>query len=314
MFDTVAAVLAVAGDHHGLVRTDLLAAHGIDRQVVSRLTRAGVLEPIGGPGIRRVAGGEPTLHQRLLAGVWAAGSDAVASHRGAAWLWSLDGVAAPTIEVSVPRSGGRRPAGVRLHRTTDLTPGMSTTVDGIPVTEPTRTLVDLASVVSAEALESAVDSALRQGLTSVERCEAMLDRLARRGRNGVGPFRKLLDGRRAVDGVTDSRFEVRIVRVLRAGGLPEPVRQHVLFDRWGRIGRFDLTYPPAQVAIEADSVRHHTSRAQFERDRERRTRAEAIGWRVPTYTWRQVVRRPQWVVQTVTALLDASEWDWRSAA
>ncbi|QGG96776.1 type IV toxin-antitoxin system AbiEi family antitoxin domain-containing protein [Actinomarinicola tropica] len=314
MFDRVAMVVQLAAEHHGLVRADLLAPHGIDRQVLSRLTRAGVLEPIGGPGIRRLAGGVPTPHQRLLAGVWAAGPGAVASHRGAAWLWSLDGITRPVVEVSVPRSGGRRPRGVLLHHSTDLSPAMITSVDGIAVTEPTRTLIDLAGSVPASVLEEAFDSGLRQGLTTVPRSERMLDRLARPGRNGVGPFRQLLDQRDAVDGVTDSRFEVRLVRVLRRGGLPEPSRQIVLHDRWGRIGAFDLGYPEARVVVEADSVRHHMSRAQFERDRERRTRAEAIGWKVPTYTWRQVTTRPAWVVRTVEALLDASGWNWRSAA
>lgn len=307
-------MLELAGEHHGLVRGDLLSAIGVDRSALSRLTAAGVLEPFFGRGIRRVAGGEVTPHQRLLAAVWASGPGAAASHRAAAWLWGLDPVTRLVVDVSVPRGAGHRPKEVVLHHASDLVAGTVTTVDGIPVTEPTLTLVDLAAVVGGDELEQAFDSALRQGLTSVARAEARLRRSGRRGRNGAAGFRALVEGRRAVDGITESAFEARLVQVLRRGGLPEPVRQHVLTDQWGEIGRFDCAYPPARVAIEADSVRHHHSRERFEADRERRARAEALGWRVPTFTWRQVTRRGLWVASTVAAILDASGWDWRRAA
>ncbi|HSL58686.1 MAG TPA: type IV toxin-antitoxin system AbiEi family antitoxin domain-containing protein [Acidimicrobiales bacterium] len=310
----VGEILAVAGRQHGLVRVDRLDRVGIDRSAVWRLTDAGVLERFGGPGIRRVAGGEVTPHQRLLAAVWATGPGAAASHRSAGWLWGLDAVTQPAPEVSVPPGVDRRPAGVIVHRASDLAPRSSTVVDGIPVTEPTRTLVDLASVIGADDLECAFDSALRQGLTSLPRAAAVLRRLGRRGRRGIGPFRALVEGREGATGVTESMFEMRLVQVLRRAGLPEPVRQLTLHDQWGLIGRFDCAYPEAQVAIEADSVRFHHSRERFEADRERRSRAEALGWRVPTFTWRQVSRRGQWVASTVAAVLDASGWNWRAVA
>lgn len=312
--ERVAAILDLAATQHGLVRADQVEQVGLDRGVLWRLTKAGVLEPIGGRGIRRVAGGAQTPQQRLLASVWAAGPNAAASHRAAAWLWHLDPISTLVLDVSVPPTSGRRPAGVTLHYASDLSPGLVTAIDGIPVTEPTLTLVDLASVVSADDLECAFDAALRQGLTSLPRARAILRRFGRQGRNGTGRFRGLVEVRIEENGVTDSMFETRLVQVLRRGGLPEPVRQLDLNDEWGFIGRFDCTYPEAQVAIEADSVRHHHSRVRFENDRERRTRAEAIGWRVPTFTWRQVTRRPQWVARSVEGALDAAGWDWRRAA
>jgi very-short-patch-repair endonuclease len=312
--ERVAAMLELAGRQHGLVRLDQLADLGIDRSALSRLTRSGIVEPIGGRGIRRVAGGAPTPHQRLLASVWAAGDGAVASHRAAAWLWAIDGFERLTVEVSTPRSGGRCTTSVHLHHSTDLFPAFVTTVDGIPITEPTRTLIDLAAVVDLDALECAFDSALRQGLTSLARAEVVLRRMARRGRDGVGRFRRMFEARLELDGVPDSTFETRLVQVLRRAGLPEPVRQVRLYDGDGFIGRFDTAYPDAMVLIEADSVRHHHDRARFERDRERRSRAEAIGWRVPTFTWRHVTRRPGWVAGRVEAILEIAGWDWRNAA
>src|SRR5690606_18002879 len=78
--ERVAAVLELAGAHHGLVRAELLRPLGVDRSALHRLAASGVLEPTG-PGILRVAGSPPTPHQRLLAAVWAAGPRAAASHR-----------------------------------------------------------------------------------------------------------------------------------------------------------------------------------------------------------------------------------------
>lgn len=306
-------MLAVAGRHHGLVRVDLLRPLGVDRSAISRLAAAGVLVPMTGPGILRVAGVEVTPHQRLLAAVWAAGPRAAASHRAAAWLWHLDPIGSPTLDVTVPHSAGRRPPGVELHYSSALHSGLVTRVDEIPVTEPTLTLLALGSVVGPDVLERAFDSALRQGLTTPRRAAAILRRLGRRGRNGTAALRALLDARAFVDGVTESDFEMMLVQVLRRGGLPEPVRQFELHDADGLIGRFDCAYPEGMVVIEADSVQYHHDRERFERDRERRVRAEAIGWSAPAFTWRQVTRRPLWVARSVEAMLDASCWDWRRA-
>lgn len=309
----MAAVLDLAAGQHGVVRDDQLRAIGVDRSALFRLTDAGVLEPFVGRGIRRVTGGEPSPHQRLLASVWAGGPHAAASHRAGAWLWSIEPITSDHIDVAVPPRSGRRPTGAILHYASDLRPAFVTTVDGIPVIEATLTLLDLASVVDADDLECAFDSALRQGLTSFARARTILRRFGRRGRNGTAALRALLEVRADGDGISDSKFETRMAQVLRRGGLPEPTRQVELFDADGFIGRFDCTYPPATLAIEADSVRHHHDRARFEADRERRVRAEAIGWTVPTFTWRHVTRRPAWVVSSVTAMLDASGWDWRGA-
>jgi hypothetical protein len=310
----ISALLRVAGVNHGLIDSPRLTDLGISASQASRLARVGVLEPTDWRGIRRVTGFSETPRQRQLGATWAAGPGSALSHRGAAWLWGLDSAPEPALEVSIPRGTARRPTGVRLHHSTDLTPSMVTTVDGIAVTEATRTLIDLAAVVDLDTLEIAFDSALRQGLTSVDRSRRLLERLARPGRPGLGNFRHLLDARRDVDAVTDSMFENRLIHVLRRGGLPEPDRQIRLDDPDGFIGRFDCGYRPALVVIEADSVRHHHDRTRFESDRRKRTRAEAIGWRVPTFTWQQVTRQPLWVADRTAAVLDATGWQWRDLA
>ena len=307
------AALALAATQHDVITAQQLAELGVDRSAVTRLVRSGILVRIGGPGILRIAGGTASWHQQVLSAALAAGPGAAASHRSGGTLWKLDGIDVQAVELSVPRGCRRRPSGATIRQSTDLGPGQITTVDGIPVTEPTRTLIDLAGVLQAADLELAYDSALRMGLTSVDRSRRMLDRLARPGRHGIGPFTAMLDRRAEVDGITETVFEARTVQVLLDHGLPRPVPQVELFDEDGFIGRFDVTYPPAKVAIEADSVRWHTSRQRFEEDRARRARAEAIGWRLPSFTWKQVTRRPLFVATTVERMLAVAGWDWRNA-
>jgi hypothetical protein len=64
-------------------------------------------------------------------------------------------------------NGGPReaPLRTRIHHE-DLLPQDLTTVAGIPVTAPARTLLDLATCVSDEDLELAVGRALARGLTT----------------------------------------------------------------------------------------------------------------------------------------------------
>ncbi len=307
----LATALAVAERQHQLLRQSDLDRCGLNRHAVSRLVKAGVLERVRSPGILRVRGSSASWRQRLLAAVWAGGPGAVASHRAAGALWGLDGITKEMLEISTRSTSGRNLRGVVIHYGRILGAGTFTTVDGIPVTNATLTLVDLASVIDADNLEAAFDSALRQGLTAIAPSQQVLTRLEAEGRRGLVPFRRLLEQREEISGVTESLLEVRLIQVIRKGGLPEPTRQLKLYDEDGFIGRFDCSYPEAMTVIEADSEKHHLDLKRFHEDRRRRTRAEAIGWHVPTFTYRQVTRQPSYVVRSVTNILDRSGWSWR---
>lgn len=310
----LAVALRVAGRQHQLLRQDDLLRCGISRQATTRLVDAGVLERVRSPGILRVAGSPPSWHQDLLAAVWTGGPGSVASHRAGSMLWCLDGVGRKTLEISTRSTSGRALRGITIHYGRFLGAGTTTSVDGIPVTEATRTLVDLAAVVEADILEAAFDSALRQGLTSLPRARQVLSQHQAEGRRGFARFRDLVERRDEISGVTEAVLEVRLIQVLRAGGLPEPTRQVSLHDRDGFVGRFDCAYPEAMTLIEADSERHHFDLKRFHEDRRRRTRAEALGWRVPSFTYAQVTRQPTYVVNAVADILDHSGWAWRPSA
>jgi very-short-patch-repair endonuclease len=99
-----------------------------------------------------------------------------------------------------------------------------------------------------------------------------------------------------------SELEALGFAVLRAGGLPDPVRQlDVGGEHW--IGRVDCAYPEARLIIEFDGRRHWQALLEAEADRERDAELAAAGWRVMRITWRQLTDDPDAVVRRVRAAL-----------
>lgn len=101
-----------------------------------------------------------------MAAVLACGEGALLSHRSAASLWKLTRPQRGEIHVTVPGHGGRAGhAGVKLHRSTTLTDADLSERDGIPVTSPSRTIIDLARAgMGGRPLERILDEADRHKL------------------------------------------------------------------------------------------------------------------------------------------------------
>lgn len=68
---------------------------------------------------------------------------------------------------------------IRVHCDPDLLPEHVTTVDGIPVTTPARTLLDLATCADDGDLRQALKTALRQKLTTRTEILAVIARYPR---------------------------------------------------------------------------------------------------------------------------------------
>ena len=163
-------------------------------------------------------------------------------------------------------------------------------VDGIRVTSPARTLIDVAPCVGVDVLEEALDDALRRELVSL--------RFLRRRAEQLGARKVLKDLVGARDGrVPESSLETRLLRALRAAGLPKPAVQH-------RIGRYrvDFAYVDARLAIECDGYRYHSGRRAFDDDRARQNALTATGWRVLRVTWPQLRDGPEDVLAAIRSL------------
>ncbi|MGH2652620.1 MAG: hypothetical protein ACRDHK_15575, partial [Actinomycetota bacterium] len=205
-----------------------------------------------------------------------AGDSALLSFRAAGALWQLDGVERGPVEVTMTSSRGLRTSRVVVHRAETLAPSDRRTVEGIPVTSPERTLVDMARVLDERTLELAIEDALRRGLTTPERARERLDALGGRGRSGAAMLRRLLDLRHPRP--AESGLEVDVERFLRERGLGHFfVRQYDVWDGERR-RRLDWAAPEHRVALEADGWRYHSGRQAWSADRARNDRLEALGW------------------------------------
>src|SRR5207245_6106436 len=135
---------------------------------------------------------------------------------------------------------------------------------GIPVTRPARTLLDLAAVASGRQLEDAVDDALCRRLVGIDALRARIAEAD--GRRGVRSLRPILAawGPGPLPG---SLAEVRALRWLLGHGAPMSVRQYVIHDELGRfVARVDNAWPQFRVALETHSLRWHGTPRRMARD------------------------------------------------
>ncbi len=187
------ALASIAAKQYGVISRAQVLRAGVPEKALKRRVAAGGLRGCH-RGVYVVTGTPRTFRGELLAACLAAGDHAVASHRAAGALWGLQGVG-ERLELSVLCPGDPRVKGARIHRVSHLERVDLTCRDAIPVTRPARTLVDLAEVVSPDALELAVDDALRRGLVSCPLVQARLRALGGRGRKGTAALRAVLDAR-----------------------------------------------------------------------------------------------------------------------
>jgi very-short-patch-repair endonuclease len=221
-----------------------------------------------------------------MAAVLAAGVDAVLSHGTAAAAWDLR-PATGTIHVTVPGNAGRklRP-GLRIHRSTTLGHD-TTTLRGIPVTSPLRTILDLATVLAGRPLEQALDLADQRHLVDFAEL-------------GQRPVRRSLQAvlTRYAQTVTRGELEERFLALCDYHRLPRPMTNTIIEGR-----EVDFVWREARLVVEVDGYRYHRSPSSFEDDRERDVILSVAGWAVLRFTYAQVVRRPGWVAAAVASRL-----------
>jgi very-short-patch-repair endonuclease len=233
-----------------------------------------------------------------MAVVLACGAGSAVSHRSAAVVWHLLPAADDAeIDVTVPAKGRRRRPGLRIHRSTRLSPQDVRHFRGLPVTAPWRTLVDLAETGSNRELERATHEALTRRLLNASRLLSEIDRY--RGRRGAGRLKELLERGDPVT-ITRSEAEERFLALVRAGGLPAPevnVRIH------GH--EVDFLWREQRLVVEVDGFQFHSTRSAFERDRRRDAELQSAGLRVLRVTWRQVSDAPYATLAHVVRALAA---------
>jgi hypothetical protein len=271
---------ARAAEQHGNVTAKQLLGLGWSRSAIDRWHAKGLLHREF-RGVYRFGHRSPSWEARALAAVLACGDGALLSGRAAAYLFSLI-LRPPPLEVTAPTE--RRLPGVRTRRR----PVMRGTVwRSIPATTLTQTIVDLAPLLSLDALALACH---RAGALHGLRAPAVPA-----GAPGAAKLRLIYQGDHPT---LLSRLEREFRRALRRHGLPLP-RTNVHLEE----GYVDCRWPRHRLTVELDSFRFHNSRASWERDRERERAARARGDAFRRYTWRDVVEQPLPMLADLAALL-----------
>jgi very-short-patch-repair endonuclease len=193
-----------------------------------------------------------------------------------------------------PEVGRKRP-GIRIHRSA-LPANERAERHGIPITSVVRTLVDLATRLSADELEAAVNEADRLDLVDPERLREALDKGG--ARKGAAALKRLLDRRSFT--LTESALERRFPAIVRRAGLPLPHTQQ-------RVNGFrvDFWWPELQLVVETDGLRYHRTPAQQARDRRRDQVHTAAGLRPLRFTHSQVTHEPGEVERILKAATPA---------
>jgi very-short-patch-repair endonuclease len=272
----------LARHQHGVVSKGQLHELGFGRTGIESRLRRGTLLPIH-RGVYAVGHRKLTVEGRWMAAVLACGRGAVLSHRSAGQLWGLipRGNAAP--EVTRPRAFRARP-GIRGHQAS-LPADEIDEVDGIPVTSVSRTLLDLASLLSERRLEKALNEAEVRQLTSARSLPDLLARYPRR--RGASMLRAILREHGEALGVTRNDFEEDFLALVDRHDLPRP-RLNADLAVAGRLFEVDCLWPAQRLVVELDGRAAHGTARAFESDRERDRLLVADGWRAIRVTWRQL--------------------------
>jgi hypothetical protein len=302
MADADRRIRAVAtGQMGAFSRSQANEAGLTDHQLRSRV-QSGFLERVG-PNAFRMPGTDNTELARLSALMidvgepcWAAGPTAAALHR-------LDGFElAPPFHLVTPRDRQVRRTGSVIHTSEFIPVFDCCEIDGIRTIRATRTLIDLARICDRTVLTIALDSAVRDRLTSETAVHRRLARIRGRGRFGVIPLLEVIEGNEIIRG-GHSFLEREFLRLVSGGGLPRPATQAVLTRAGDRLVRVDFRFPETRVVVEVLGYRFHRTRAQLSRDVERLNALIADGYRPYQFTYDQVMHGSKAVLDQVSAAL-----------
>jgi very-short-patch-repair endonuclease len=262
-----AVIAALAASQHGVVsRTQLLAAGVSRRQIEVRLKR-GSLHRIY-RGVYTVGHNVLTREGRWMAAVLAAGERAALSYWSAATLCGMRQAAGPRSHVTSPRE--RQNSGTVTFHCAHLADDEVTVEQGIPVTTPARTLLDLAPLLPGPTLARMIEAApWSRGASLAE----LLDRYPRRAAG-----EKLRVALAKPMPMTRSDFEAHVLDAIERAGLPQP-KVNAVVEGY----EVDFVWPDHGVIAELDSYVTHGSRAAFQRDRQRDRRLSP-DWRVARLT------------------------------
>jgi very-short-patch-repair endonuclease len=173
-----------------------------------------------------------------------------------------------------------------------------TLVARIRTTTPSRTLLDLASVLTFPELRRAVDRAERLEIFDGNRIESLLKRVG--GRAGARGLRAAIAAWRSTD--TKSELEDRFQELIGAAGIERPAI-NVQVEGRSDVHEVDCLWRDARLVVQLDGFTFHRTRGDRERDAATDTDIELAGYRVMRLTWNDVTKRADRSIERVSNAL-----------
>jgi very-short-patch-repair endonuclease len=300
---------ALARAQHGVVTRRQLLALGLTTSGIEHRLARGRLYPVV-RGVYAVGRPTLTLNGRRMAAILGCGGDVdqaggvhlaplrclppavVLSHDSAAALLTIGSGPTSRFEVSTVLASRSRLPGVTVHRRSGLHDGWYGFYEGIPVTSPVQTLIDLATRHDRPAAERATNEADKLGLVRTNDLRKALDDHS--GEPGVARLRFILD--RRTFRYTRSELERAFLPLARQAGLPLPRTSVYVTGH-----EVDFHFPDLGLVVETDGLTYHRTPAQQANDRERDQDHSAAGLTPLRFTHAQIKFEPDHVVRILRA-------------
>lgn len=195
-----------------------------------------------------------------------AGYSASALH-GAKWIGA-------DMPAAIIDTNHRRTPGVQVWKDR-LEPDEIAVIDGMRVTTPARTALDLASRYPLDSAVAAVDALMQATSLKLPDIEVIADR--HRGRRGIKAARAVLD---LVDDGAQSPKETWLRLLLIRAGFPRPQTQIAVRNQWGWTEAYlDMGWEDIRVAAEYDGDHHLSNRYHVKKDIRRHEKmTHGYGW------------------------------------
>jgi hypothetical protein len=147
-----------------------------------------------------------------LAALLACGRGSLISHHSAAFVWGLRKNPPPQVEVSVVRRGCRSREGIVLHRIKAIDKRELRRHEGLWISSPARTLLEIAATLPRDGLADAVGDGIAGRRVNRREIEATLAR--NRGRRGSARLAEVIGDKDATT-ITRSRAEKAFLKLMR---------------------------------------------------------------------------------------------------
>ena len=276
-------LLARAARQHSVVTDSTMQALGISVGQRKRLVRDGFLERLLDGSYR--CAGTPLDELARCVAACSRPSGLVVAGPTAGRLWGVRRVGNDGFVhvIAPPASNPTVEPWLRPYRTSMLDEhDVVQRDDGIRLTSPPRTAVDLTRHLSAPDLRSVIDQLIHEGRGTEATMRRIADSLATPGRPWARRFLAELD--KLPDGaVAESHWESRVIAAVTERGIDLEPQRWLEVPHWGKI-RLDGCVASLRWGVEVDVYPDHFTEEGVTHDAGRDVACDAIGWCVSRVT------------------------------